>query len=742
MGNDQSEDELSGEYEQGDVKEREGGTVADVALWAPHLKRGRQSSHEDLSSASIKLHTEAKRSTYLKSPTKVVASSKSSTGRSSSALRTTVEDYDSEDCVSEEYEDFASTTRQRGFYGKPSKPQSLHSIAPQDSCLPDDAHQENPIDEDLRRWRHLEIVSSPQIAHEPNLESLSDSFAAANLSDIGDSAGNGTDESDSIGNSDTLSEISSLQVSVHERNPTEVLAQQVHSFYATAKSTVIDALMKELYTMLNPEFGAQSRAGHTTENSRDQATNSNSSKRTKTPSRKNGSGKRSARGDNENGQGDEGDDDGSNKRRKRDDAADEPDDTLFKFPGRRFACPFFQRNPTEHKGRACRYPGFTGIHRLKEHLYRCHIIIHCKRCRQMFKTESELENHQRQTEPCQISELGLPEGLDSKQVARLKSKKKFGNERTDRERWMAIYHFLFPDEDATLVSPYCEPDRPISPESKALRDFERFSQREFPRRVKEELEGLWDREAQQVGDRLKAEFMNIVRDCQSNLFKDYKEHATGIINESDEETLATMVEPPPPTDDGTPNPSLQDVRAQKERARQISKRSKNPTLDTSTSTTEMSTRSSQETLPTTVDPDLLLRGPNQVNWELRNPLGNPSNLSDAGDPSFTSQRPPKTLKRSISSFTECPQSASFDLQRQSQKWYPSRVGAGLCNLQPDSSPSLADASDSDKFQLPANHNQAEFALSEQEGVSLDNFDFTWPISDNPFDASFGHDVFE
>lgn len=51
--------------------------------------------------------------------------------------------------------------------------------------------------------------------------------------------------------------------------------------------------------------------------------------------------------------------------------------------------------------------------------------------------------------------------------------------------------------------------------------------------MKEELERLWDREAQQVGDRLKVEFMNIVRDCQSNLFKDYKEHATGIMNEND-----------------------------------------------------------------------------------------------------------------------------------------------------------------------------------------------------------------
>ena len=210
-----------------------------------------------------------------------------------------------------------------------------------------------------------------------------------------------------------------------------------------------------------------------------------------------------------------------------------------------------------------------------------------------------------------------------------------------------------------------------------------------------------------------------------------------------EETLATMVEPPPPTDDGTPNPSLQDVRAQRECARQISEKSKNPTLDTSTSTTEMSTQSTQETPPTTVDPDdLLLCGSDQVNWELRNSLGTPSNLSDAGDLSFTSQHPPKTLKRSIVNFAKRPQSALFNLQSQSQKWYPSGVGADFRNLQPDSSLSLADASDSDRFQLQSNHDRAEFALSEQEGVSLDNFDFTWPISDNPFDASFGHDAFE
>jgi len=214
-----------------------------------------------------------------------------------------------------------------------------------------------------------------------------------------------------------------------------------------------------------------------------------------------------------------------------------------------------------------------------------------------------------------------------------------------------------------------------------------------------------------------------------------------------EETLATMVEPPPPTDGGTPGPSLQDVRAQRERARQISKRSKNPTLETSTSTMEMSTRSSQETLPTTVDPDdILLCGSNQVNWELRNSLGIPSNLSDAGDPSFISQHPPETLKRSIGNFADASDSDRFQLQanhNQAEFALLEQGGVSLDNfVQPESLLSLADASDSDKFQLQANHNQAEFAPSEQGGVSLDNFDFTWPISDNLFKASFDHDAFE
>lgn len=82
-----------------------------------------------------------------------------------------------------------------------------------------------------------------------------------------------------------------------------------------------------------------------------------------------------------------------------------------------------------------------------------HILVHCHRCHRVFKTETELREHQRATEPCIVSNRDPPEGIDTAQLARLKSKKRFGKERTEEEKWRAIYHFLFPEEDATLVSP-------------------------------------------------------------------------------------------------------------------------------------------------------------------------------------------------------------------------------------------------------------------------------------------------
>ncbi|OCL11692.1 hypothetical protein AOQ84DRAFT_373757 [Glonium stellatum] len=652
-----------------------------------------------------------------------------------SRLVATAEDYDSGE------DENSLTTRKSRWYGESPRPGSTYQIVPQDACSPGDAH-ESLIHEDLQSLRHAKTISSPGLAREANLETLSDSFATATLSDTDDSLGDNTEESGSISHWDALSEPLSPDQSAHERNPAETLTQQVHSFYTAAMSAVVETLMKELYAMLNPEFGMQSCAGNATTNACGQAKNSNSSTRAKNSSGRNNPGKRSARGNDENEQGDEKDDNGS-KRRKRDDDPDDPDDMLATFPGRRFACPFFQRNPIEHKGRACRYPGFTGIHRLKEHLYRCHIIIHCKRCRKIFKTESELENHQRQTEPCRIGESELPEGLNSEQVLRLRSKKKFGNERNEEGRWMAIYHFLFPDEDVTLVSPYCEPDRAISPESKVLKDFERFAQREFPRRVREKLERLWEREAQQVGDRLKIEFMNVVRDCQTNLFKDYKDYSRGMMNEDDEEILATMVKPLPPTDDQTPNPGLQDFHAQKRCAHRSPEGSQNLSVDTSTPTLDTSTRSSGETLASTVIPDeLLLYGSSQADYSFQSSAGPSRDLFNTENPSFISKYPLQTIKESTGDLTESSQPASFNFQYKSQDHHSTETGVGIQGLWSDSSLSHSNPLNLERFKLQTSHNRADSAFPEREGVLLDTFGSTWPLPEDPFDASFGNDAFE
>ncbi|KAF2188601.1 hypothetical protein K469DRAFT_566131, partial [Zopfia rhizophila CBS 207.26] len=225
--------------------------------------------------------------------------------------------------------------------------------------------------------------------------------------------------------------------------------------------------------------------------------------------------------------GDNGEDDGDGyRRRKRGNVLQGLDPEV---PTLRFACPYFKRNPRHHKGRACRYPGFKGIHRMKEHLYRSHVLIYCNRCHFVFQGEDELHNHQRQIQPCTISTDPLPEGLSATQVARLKSKKKFGSEKTEEERWLAVYHFLFPDEPVMSVSP-CDSlrtdcDDIVEPcDGNDLDDFEIFSRREFPRRVRQKLDSLCER--LEIDERFRAELARIADQCREELFSDYQQQKT------------------------------------------------------------------------------------------------------------------------------------------------------------------------------------------------------------------------
>lgn len=127
---------------------------------------------------------------------------------------------------------------------------------------------------------------------------------------------------------------------------------------------------------------------------------------------------------------------------------------------KRFACPYYRHDPAKFSGqRACAGPGFDGIHRLKEHLYRKHGCSQrtCPRCRRDFKTSADLEEHQRALEICVLAPVRQAEGrmtMEQEKAIRPRMTGKATNE----SRWKYIYCILFPDTKShSIPSPYFEP---------------------------------------------------------------------------------------------------------------------------------------------------------------------------------------------------------------------------------------------------------------------------------------------
>ncbi|KAI5456709.1 hypothetical protein BGZ63DRAFT_457996 [Mariannaea sp. PMI_226] len=153
----------------------------------------------------------------------------------------------------------------------------------------------------------------------------------------------------------------------------------------------------------------------------------------------------------------------------------------------KLACPFYRRNPKKHlKLRSCAGPGWASIHRVKEHIYRCHMLpIHCPRCGMVFSSESLLKTHQRLPEGCAVQLVNFPEGIDKEQEVLLRKRKKKG---TEEEKWFDVYRILFPDEDGDLIpSPYYDKHRASEMEDE-LAQYERFQRRELLRVVRKLLE--------------------------------------------------------------------------------------------------------------------------------------------------------------------------------------------------------------------------------------------------------------
>ncbi|KAI2464601.1 hypothetical protein F4781DRAFT_66662 [Annulohypoxylon bovei var. microspora] len=127
---------------------------------------------------------------------------------------------------------------------------------------------------------------------------------------------------------------------------------------------------------------------------------------------------------------------------------------------KRLACPYFKHNPKEFRqSRPCYGPGFGGIYRLKEHLYRKHGCPRhpCHRCHRDFKTEAGLSEHVR-SQPCVVKPERKFDGqMTAVQEEVLRSKKRRLKNATDDDKWNDIYGILFPDTcPANTPSPYFE----------------------------------------------------------------------------------------------------------------------------------------------------------------------------------------------------------------------------------------------------------------------------------------------
>ncbi|KAF1952234.1 hypothetical protein CC80DRAFT_423089, partial [Byssothecium circinans] len=193
------------------------------------------------------------------------------------------------------------------------------------------------------------------------------------------------------------------------------------------------------------------------------------------------------------------------------------------IPEIRFACPYYKRNPGRHQTfTSCRDPGFIAVARLKEHLYRRHLLpIQCHRCCSTFTNEPALREHQRDPRGCEVKEHLPLEGFDKDQERKLKSKKRSLVYMSEEDKWKVVYRILFPDDnESDMPSPYIEYhpcNNGQSREPTNVARFQEFSRLELPRLVRRTLEVAVEKEAQPLEDKLKERLVDIVRECQSQL---------------------------------------------------------------------------------------------------------------------------------------------------------------------------------------------------------------------------------
>ncbi|KAI0129533.1 hypothetical protein BJ170DRAFT_277775 [Xylariales sp. AK1849] len=179
------------------------------------------------------------------------------------------------------------------------------------------------------------------------------------------------------------------------------------------------------------------------------------------------------------------DEDGSKRNRKK----TRENFDVFSAP-KRYACPFFKRNPYKLRAQPSCTHSWPNVSRIKEHVYRQHRLpdFQCQRCGVQFETAILQLTHQRQVRPCNVQPSPLQEGITLQMFVDLRDKR-LGRGASEEDKWRTMYRVIFPlDDPARYPSPYDEPSCDVSLDSR--RHLADFSERVLPSIVEESVNAV------------------------------------------------------------------------------------------------------------------------------------------------------------------------------------------------------------------------------------------------------------
>ncbi|KAF4440824.1 Nicotinate-nucleotide diphosphorylase [Fusarium acutatum] len=199
----------------------------------------------------------------------------------------------------------------------------------------------------------------------------------------------------------------------------------------------------------------------------------------------------------------------------------------------KYACPYFKYNPAKYKDwRTCPGPGWSDVHRVKEHLYRRHRQPQhrCARCWQPFLDEQSIIDHQRTDESCPLREMEYIEGFDVVQERSLRSRKRANQKLSETEKWRRVFKILFPHvlED-DIPSPFydysqvSQKEDACHPESGYLAQCEQYMLREVPQRLRQALGRELDRDLTIVEENLRRRAGDWVKTLLEEAFQELRQ---------------------------------------------------------------------------------------------------------------------------------------------------------------------------------------------------------------------------